>query len=75
MNDNPEPRRRGRKRKTERKFDHQYTLRIRTADRDRFDDYVHRHRILVGEALNRMLDPAEAMEGVNKAFDLQPPKP
>ena len=73
MNDNPEPTRRGRKRKTEREFDHQYTLRIRTADRDRFDDYVHRHRICVGEAFKRMLDAAEAMERVNKALDPQPP--
>lgn len=39
-----------------------YNLRLRIGDRERFDDYAYRHRILKGEAFRIMLDLAEADE-------------
>lgn len=39
-----------------------YSLRMREEDRDRLDNYAHRHRITKGEALQRMLDTVEAVE-------------
>lgn len=39
-----------------------YSLRMREEDRDRFDDYAHRHRIPKGEAMQKLLDLAEAEE-------------
>lgn len=65
---------RGRKRKAEREFDHQYTLRIRTEDRDRFSDYAWRNRICIGEAFKRMLDAVETIERVNEAIAAKPPQ-
>lgn len=39
-----------------------YSLRMTDEDRDRFDDYAHKHRIPKGEAMTRLLDLADAAE-------------
>lgn len=39
-----------------------YSLRMTDEDRDRFDDYAHKHRIPKGEAMTRLLNLADAAE-------------
>ena len=39
-----------------------FNVRIRAEDRDRFDDYAHRHRLMKGEVFRMMMDALEANE-------------
>jgi len=43
-------------------FPDHYNLRLREGDRDRFDEYAYRHRLLKGEVFAIMLDLLEAKE-------------
>lgn len=56
--------RRGRPRS---EFPDHYNLRLRLGDRERFDDYAYRHRMMKGEVFGRMLDAIEAIERAKKS--------
>jgi hypothetical protein len=43
-------------------FTANFHIRTRPEDRERFEDFAHRHRITKGEAMTRLLDFAEAEE-------------
>lgn len=62
MENKPTPRTPRKRERRVGQYPEHLNVRIRAADRDRFDAYAHRHRLMKGEVFRQMMDALEAQE-------------